>query len=137
MTTHNIFISYSHHDAKYKDEILNKLKIWERQKELSIGIWVDDQIPGGSDWAENINEALQRSELGILVVTDNFLNSEFIMDKELPRLEEKRKAAELKLYPIVSEPCNWEASPYLSSLQMNPKWRPEKCLPQPVCLYVF
>lgn len=131
MTPRTIFISYSHRDTAYKDEIRNKLKIWERQNELAVEIWSDDDIPGGATWSGEIEQALERSDLAILVVTDNFLTSTFIMDKELPRLAGKRDHGELVIYPIVAEPCNWEASQFLKSLQMNPRWRPELCLPEP------
>jgi hypothetical protein len=106
------------------------LRVRELQKELSINVWVDDEIAGGDNWAEKIDAALQHSALGILVVTKNFLSSEFIFDRELPRLEERRKNSGLKLYPIVADPCDWQASPFLRTLQMNPHWRPNQCLPK-------
>ena len=131
MTVHTVFISYSHKDSALKDEIRSKLKIYELQKELSIDVWADDEIAGGDDWAQKIDKALQKSSCGILVVTDNFLTSEFILNRELPRLEERFKTAGLKLYPIVAEPCDWQASPFLRSIQINPNWRPGNCLPKP------
>jgi len=131
MTVHTVFISYSHKDSALKDEIRSKLKIYELQKELAIDVWTDDEIAGGDDWAQKIDDALQKSRCGILVVTDNFLTSEFILNRELPRLEERFKTAGLKLYPIVAEPCDWQASPFLRAIQMNPNWRSGNCLPKP------
>lgn len=130
MTTHTLFISYSHKDTDFKDEIRAKLKVWEVQKEISVDVWTDDEIAGGDDWAQKIDQALQKSDLGILLVTDNFLSSEFILNRELPRLEEKRKESGLKLYPIAVAPCNWQASSFLKTIQMNPSWRPGQCLPK-------
>jgi len=126
---HTIFISYAHEDAVYKDELRKKLKIWELQKELGLEFWVDDNISGGQDWRAEIDGAMERADLGILLLSDDFIGSEFILNHELNRLRERYEGNRLKLFPIVVRPCeSWQEVPFLKSLQVNPMWRTPVCL---------
>lgn len=84
-----VFISYSHKDEQWLVEFKRFLVPLEK-KEL-IKIWDDKQIQAGAVWHEEIEEALSSAKAAILLVSQNFLTSEFITEKELPYLLDAAK----------------------------------------------
>jgi serine/threonine protein kinase len=66
-----VFISYSHKDEKEKDELMAHLGILHHRAQ-AIEVWVDDQIEPGTDWTEEIERAISRAKVAILLVTSNF-----------------------------------------------------------------
>ncbi len=86
----HVFISYSHKDAKFLDQLLDHLKPLERAGKLVE--WSDKQIAPGCDWFSKIQEFLARAKLAVLLVTPSFLASDFIHEHELgPLLDQAEK----------------------------------------------
>ena len=81
-----IFFSYAHNDrdTKHLDEIQKTLAPSFRNSKVRL--WDDRQIEPGQKWRDAIEDALSRAEVGVLLVSRDFLNSEFIAEKELPSL---------------------------------------------------
>lgn len=85
-----IFISYAHEDAHWRDEFLGMLApACERGL---IGVWSDDTIAAGENWSENIHRALERARVGLLLVTRHFLQSKFVNSVELAKLLSSAKS---------------------------------------------
>ncbi|RZK19847.1 MAG: TIR domain-containing protein [Flavobacterium sp.] len=81
----SIFISYNHLDETYKDEVIKTLNgLSYLFPELKFDIWSDDRIKTGQRWKEEIEQALELAGIAILIMSRNFLGSEFIMTNELP-----------------------------------------------------
>src|SRR5215510_8137880 len=90
-----LFVSYSHHDEKYLEELRKYLETDRR-----LDVWSDERIEAGEEWRKEIRTALAQADAAILLVSQDFLNSEFIRNHELPTLLESVKSKRLRLFLI-------------------------------------
>jgi hypothetical protein len=122
--TKPVFISYSHEDSSW----LEKLRLFLRpleDKEL-IRVWDDTEIPVGSDWLGEIRTALESARVAVFLVTQSFLASRFIQEKELPTLlEAAQKRGCLIFWIAVSSTTLDDDSPLAKFQAAN---RPDKPL---------
>ncbi len=94
-----IFISYSHKDASFLQELLTFLKPYEKNKTISV--WTDKDIVAGQQWNELIKANLNRSEVILFLVSPDFLASDYINDTEIMNALENNK---LIIIPIIVRP---------------------------------
>lgn len=115
----SIFISYSRKDEKEKDKLLSHLGVLQKAGLLSI--WSDEEIGPGADWKKEIEQAMAQASVAILLVTSNFLNSDFILKKEVPRLLQRRQNEGLIIFPVIAKACDWKAFDWLREMNVYPK----------------
>lgn len=82
--TKPVFISYSHKDSLWLQKFRQFLRPLE-DREL-IRVWDDTEIRPGADWLNDIRTALESARVAVFLVSQNFLDSAFIREKELPVL---------------------------------------------------
>ncbi len=113
-----IFFSYSHKDEELRDELANHLSMMKRQG--VIAAWHDREITAGSNWAGVIDAHLNSAQVVLLLISSNFLASDYCYDIELGQAMERYKAGEAIVIPIILKPCDWTTAPF-GKLQALPK----------------
>jgi len=106
-----VFISYSRKDA----ECLGRLRV--HLDGLDVDYWVDTRIDPGKDWRAEIDAALARAKVAVLLLSGDFLRSEFIRTVELPAILAAQASDGLVTLPVHVRPCRLKAFPELERLQ--------------------
>jgi hypothetical protein len=110
-----IFISYSSADQKWLDRLLRHLRPLTR--EGSIQLFSNRNIRIGGDWRKEIQAALGDATIAILLVSADFLASDFIMSQELPPLIAAAAKRGTIIMPVIVGPSLYEKIPSLSQFQ--------------------
>ena len=109
------FVSYSHADRQYMERLMIHLK--PLIKKGLIDVWVDTKIKSGDQWKKEIEAALACSGIAILLVSADFMASDFIVDNELPPLLTMAEVKGTKILPVIVSPCRFSREPTLNQFQ--------------------
>lgn len=112
---HKLFISYSHQDKEYLQRLLVHLRPLERAGKIEL--WSDTQLRAGDRWKTEIQTALERATIAVLLVSADFMASQFIVDNELPPLLKSAEERGTKILPLIVKPCRFVRDPDLSQFQ--------------------
>jgi hypothetical protein len=110
-----LFISYCHRDRSFLDRLLVHLKPLERAG--CIDLWVDTRLRAGDNWKGEIERALANASVAVLIVTADFLASNFIVDNELPPLLKNAAESGVRIIPVIAKPCRFSRDADLRNFQ--------------------
>jgi len=113
-----VFFSYAHEDESLRDELEVHLKLLQRQGVIST--WHDRRIIPGSDWEQEIDQYIEDSDIILLLVSADFIASDYCWKKEIKRAMERHRSGEAVVIPVLLRPCDWEKVPFYK-LQGLPK----------------
>ena len=83
-------------------------------RERGLGVWSDDHLRAGEQWHPELVQAIGRSRAAVLLVSQPFLESSFIIGEELPALLDR---SGMVLFPVLLRPCEWKQQPLIAPLQ--------------------
>ncbi|HEX4950874.1 MAG TPA: TIR domain-containing protein [Blastocatellia bacterium] len=112
-----VFFSYSHKDDELRHELVKHLSTLRRRGVISN--WHDRLIGAGDEWAKEIDSHLESARIILLLISPDFIASDYCWDKEMMRAIERHKAGEARVIPIALRPTNWSGAPF-SELQALP-----------------
>jgi hypothetical protein len=105
-----IFLSYSHKDENLRDELGKHLSLLKRQQIISA--WHDRNISAGTEWASQISEHLETAKVILLLISADFLASDYCFDIEVKRAMERHNKGEARVIPIILRPTDWSSAPF-------------------------
>ncbi len=106
----HVFISYSHRDKKWCKKLRKYIK--PITNDGTIEVWSDQDLEYGDRWRDIIQKKLAQSSIAILLISPDFLNSEFIANSELPTLLHSSHSEGLLIIPLILETCLYDILEY-------------------------
>ncbi len=105
-----IFFCYAHED----EPLLKKLKahLTPLRRQGLIATWYDRNISPGSEWEHEIKERLNTAQIILLLISRDFMNSDYCYSKEMTRAIERHEQGEAHVIPIILRPVQWKAAPF-------------------------
>ncbi len=114
----SVFYSFSHKDEGLRRQLEAHLSALRRQGEIAE--WHDRQIVAGSDWARDIDAHLDSADIVLLLLSADFIASDYCWGIEMRRALERHESGEAVVIPVILRPVDWQIEP-LSRLQAVPR----------------
>ncbi|HKQ77073.1 MAG TPA: toll/interleukin-1 receptor domain-containing protein [Blastocatellia bacterium] len=113
-----VFYSYSHKDEEFLDNLITHLSLLKRRGVITG--WHDRQISAGAEWKNRIDEHLESASVILLLVSSDFLASDYCYDLEMARAMERHAEGTARVIPVILRTCDWSDAPF-GKLQALPK----------------
>jgi hypothetical protein len=113
-----VFYSYAREDEVYLRELEKYLVVLKRQGLITT--WFDQQLSPGADWSREINDRLKTADIILLLVSQDFIASDFIYQKELKVVLRMHELGENRVVPIILRPVSWQDTP-LAKIPVLPR----------------
>ena len=105
-----VFYSYSHEDEELRQQLENHLSILRRQGVITN--WHYRKIGAGREWEGEIDEHLNTARVILLLISSDFIASDYCYDVEMQRAIERHDAGEARVIPVILRPVIWEEAPF-------------------------
>jgi len=112
-----IMFCYSHRNKIQRRQVETHLALLKRQG--LIEIWYDRKITAGTEWNGLIDNHLNTSDITLLLISADFLESDYCCDVEMKRAIERHKSGEARVIPVILRKCQWKDT-LLKDLQALP-----------------
>jgi hypothetical protein len=102
----NVFFCYAHED----EPLLKKLKIYLTlmQRLGLIALWHDRDISAGTAWEQEISEKLNSAQIILLLVSPDFMASDYCYGVEMKRALERHHRKEARVIPVILRQIDWQ-----------------------------
>ncbi len=107
---YEVFISYSHQDQALRQKLDNHLSNLKRQKNITS--WYDGEITAGTNWRSQIMQHLNSAQIILLLISDDFMASDFCYSIEMNRAIARHDANQARVIPIILRPVDWSGAPF-------------------------
>jgi 5'-deoxynucleotidase YfbR-like HD superfamily hydrolase len=105
-----IFFSYALEDEDLRNKLVKHLSLLERQGVIKA--WHDRNITAGEEWKNAINSHLESANIILLLVSADFLASDYCYDIELKRALERHESNEARVIPVILRSVDWHGSTF-------------------------
>src|SRR2546422_2161780 len=113
-----IFCCYARKDQSFLKDLRKHLIPF--QKQGLINLWYDADISPGTNWEEEIQKHLETAQIILLLISPNFMASDYCYSKEMKRALERHEDGDARVIPIILRPVHWQLAPF-GKLQALPK----------------
>jgi hypothetical protein len=117
-----LFFSYSHADENLRDQLEKHLYGLRRQGIISS--WHDRRITAGTELAEAIDSHLGTANIILLLISPDFIASDYCYKREMIRALERHQKGEARVIPVILRPCDWHGLPFGTLLATPTDGRP-------------
>jgi TPR repeat protein len=100
-----VFYSYSHKDEEFRIALESHLSPLQHQGLITA--WHDRRIGAGDEWRKQIDLHLRSADIILLLVSADFIHSDYCFDVELPCALERHKDDKAIVIPIIVRPVDW------------------------------
>ncbi|MEH2421084.1 MAG: toll/interleukin-1 receptor domain-containing protein [Nostoc sp.] len=122
-----VFFCYSHRDETLRDELEVHLSMLKRQG--FIEMWHDRRITAGEELDKAISKNLEEADIILLLVSSDFLASNYCYDIEMQRAMQKHEQRESHIIPVILRSCDWRSAPFSKLLVTPTDGKPIKKFP--------
>jgi len=113
-----VFFSYSHKDEELRDELSKHLAMLKRQTVITA--WHDRRIGAGKEWENEIDEHLNSADIILLLISSDFLASDYCYDVEMKTAMRRHDDGEARVIPVILRPVDWKGARF-GKLQSLPR----------------
>ena len=125
----SVFLSYSHKDEAFRNQLETHLAMLKRQGVISV--WHDRRLIAGDNVDSGIAKELDAADIILLLVSPDFLASDYCYGVEVARALERNAAGEARVVPVILRPCEWHVAPFGKLLAVPTDGRPITKWPDP------
>jgi CheY-like chemotaxis protein len=118
----DLFYSYAHEDEALRDELAGHLKIMERRG--VIRPWHDRCLTPGEQWDGKIHESLQSADLVLLLISSDFIDSDYIWSQELAVAMKRHERGEASVIPVMLRAVDIAGAPFEKLQGLPTDFRP-------------
>ena len=115
--TIEIFFSYAHKDERWQNELAKQLSNLKQQGLITD--WYDRDISAGMEWANEIDDHLNTAHIILLLISPDFMTSDYCYSKEMKRAMQRHELREARVIPIILRPTDWKGALF-EKLQVLP-----------------